>query len=112
MAKVQIELLPHFQKEFKVLLKKYRSLPEDIELLFKNLTEDPIMGQSLGNNCYKIRLKISSKNTGKSGGARLITCVKILKNTVYLISIYDKADKENVTKVEIDSILKISGITS
>lgn len=110
MAKPQIELLPHFKKEFRVLLKKYRSLPDDLELLFHNLLENPILGQSLGNNCYKIRLKITSKNSGKSGGARIITCFKVLKNTIYLISIYDKADRENVTKAEIEVILKISGI--
>lgn len=42
------------------------------------------MGIPLGKNCYKIRLKISSKNSGKSGGARIITHVFLEGDTVTL----------------------------
>jgi len=31
------------------------------------------MGTPLGNDVYKIRLAIASKNKGKSGGARVIS---------------------------------------
>ncbi|CAN5873801.1 hypothetical protein BH11BAC7_BH11BAC7_16560 [soil metagenome] len=33
------------------------------------LGEYPQVGTSIGNNCYKIRLAISSKGKGKSGDA-------------------------------------------
>jgi mRNA-degrading endonuclease RelE of RelBE toxin-antitoxin system len=48
---------------------------------------------------------ISSKGKGKSGGARLITNFVIADETVYLLSIYDKSDKENLTDKELDELL-------
>ena len=110
MAKVSIVALPQFQKEIKQLSKKYISLPSDFESLLSLLEHNPTTGESLGNNCYKIRLKIASKQAGKSGGARVITCVKIIDSRIYLVSIYDKADRETITKKEIETILKNNGI--
>jgi hypothetical protein len=53
----------------------------------------------------KIRLKISSKNKGKSGGGRVITCVRIVDEVIYLLSIYDKSEKESLTDSELDALL-------
>lgn len=50
-------------------------------------------------------MAIKSKGKGKSGGARLITNVVVLESTVYLLSIYDKADKENLTNKELQALL-------
>jgi hypothetical protein len=110
MAKINIVALPQFQKEIKQLSKKYISLPNDFENLLTTLENNPTTGESLGNNCYKIRMKIASKHAGKSGGARVITCVKIIDSAIYLISIYDKADRETITKKEIEGLLKSNGI--
>jgi hypothetical protein len=110
MAKINIIALPQFQKEIKQLIKKYISLPYDFENLLKIIEDNPTTGESLGNNCYKIRMKIASKHAGKSGGARVITCVKIINSVIYLISIYDKADRETITKKEIEAVLKNNGI--
>ena len=55
---------------------------------------------------YKIRLAIASKQKGKSGGARVITNFVIADATVYLLSIYDKSEKENLTDKELDELLK------
>ena len=70
------------------------------------LQENPIIGEPLGKDCYKIRMAIASKNKGKSGGARVITCVKIVDDTLYLLSIYDKSEQENMPDDEIDAVLK------
>jgi len=70
------------------------------------LEENPIQGTSLGRNCYKIRLSIASKGKGKSGGARVITNIVIADETVYLLSIYDKSDKENLTDKELIELLE------
>jgi len=110
MAKINIVALPQFQKEIKQLSKKYISLPNDFKNLLTTLENNPTTGESLGNNCYKIRMKIASKHAGKSGGARVITCVKIIDSAIYLISIYDKADRETITKKEIEGLLKSNGI--
>jgi len=64
------------------------------------------MGTPLGHECYKIRLAIASKGKGKSGGARVITYLQVLKNSIFLLSIYDKSEKENITDKELQEILK------
>jgi hypothetical protein len=97
---------PNFKKEFKHLAKKYSSLKGELEELISELENNPKEGVSLGNNCYKIRLRIASKGKGKSGGARVITFVKVTNESVFLISIFDKSEKENITNVEITEMLK------
>lgn len=86
-----------FGKEIKKLAKKYPSIKKYFSSLLTLLQQNPIQGVSLGNNIYKIRLLISSKNTGKSGGARVITYIRIINKEVILISIYDKSERANIT---------------
>jgi mRNA-degrading endonuclease RelE of RelBE toxin-antitoxin system len=103
-----IILTPFFEKEYKKLLKKYASLTKDFQKVISDLKENPKTGESIGNNCYKIRMSISSKNKGKSGGARIITHVKFIDNELFLISIYDKSELSNIAEEEI--VLRIKSI--
>jgi len=64
-----------FDRELKSLAKKYHSIKEDVKTFSDSLKESPIQGKPLGKDCYKIRMAITSKGKGKSGGARIITCV-------------------------------------
>lgn len=105
-----IELTDHFKKEAKKLTKKYRSLKAELEALGNNLAENPTTGTPLGNDVYKVRLAIASKGKGKSGGARVITFVKVVQETVYLVSIYDKGQLDNLTKDQIIELLKKVGL--
>jgi hypothetical protein len=59
----------------------------------------------LGKGCYKVRMRIASKGRGKSGGARLITCVRIVGNVVWLLTIYDKSEKASVTDKELSDLV-------
>ncbi|MBZ5856404.1 hypothetical protein [Flavihumibacter profundi] len=72
--------------------------------LIEQREQEPTTGTELGNNCYKIRLDITSQGKGKSGGARFITHVRITCNTVYLLSIYDN-DKNELENIA-DNIIK------
>ena len=92
----QIEALPNFKRELKRLKKKYPSLLTDVAKLAAVLAENPTQGSSLGQNCYKIRLAIGSKQQGKSGGARVITCVVAVAERVTLLSIYDKSEQPDI----------------
>ena len=96
-----IEATPEFLTESKKLAKKYPSLKKDITSLAASLSEQPTLGTPLGKDVYKIRLAITSKGKGKRGGARVITCVKIIATVVYLVSIYDKSEKEDISDNEI-----------
>ena len=100
----KVSTLLLFEKQFKRLFLKYPSLKNDLGQLVVSLEHNPEQGAALGNNFYKIRLAITSKNKGKSGGARIITYVKIIENTVYLTSIYDKSEKENISAGELRQI--------
>ena len=102
----KIELTDNFKKEAKKLVKKYASLRIEIAALGKELSENPTTGTALGNDVYKIRIAIASKNKGKSGGARIISFVKIIDETVFLLSIYSKGEKDTISDKEIEVLLE------
>ena len=102
----EILYTPIFRKDLKRLGKKQRSITQDVRELAESLKENPFQGESLGQNSYKIRLRISSKNKGKSGGGRVITCVTIVDETVHLLTMYDKSEKEDLDPNELDELLK------
>lgn len=100
----------NFDKEIKKLAKKHRSVRADLAELAALLKDAPQQGEPLGKDCYKVRMAITSKGKGKSGGARVITCVKIVEEDVYLLTIYDKSDKENISDKELDQLLALVGL--
>ena len=106
----KVTTVDSFEKQFKRLFKKYKSLKQEVEDLLVSLEIDPLQGDYIGDDCYKIRLGISSKGKGKRGGARVITCVKIVGETVFLLSIYDKSEKEDLEEKELDKLLKLADI--
>ena len=63
-------------------------------------------GTFISSNCYKIRLAISSKRKGKSGGARVITYLYVVTETVYLLTIYDKGKKADLKPNEIKDMIE------
>lgn len=102
----KVETIPNFEREAKRLIKKYRSLKSELSELVSELQNNPETGTSIGNGIYKIRLAIASKGKGKSGGARVITQIKVVKKTVFLISIYDKSEKEDIPDKELELLFK------
>jgi len=67
------------------------------------------MGTPLSHNMYKVRLRITSKGRGKSGGARIITCVVYKREQILHAEIYDKADYSTVDEEKILKNLKEEG---
>lgn len=95
----EVNTSSHFEKKVKALAKKYRSIRKDLLDLIESLEKNPFQGDELTPGVRKIRMTISSKGRGKSGGARVITYTIILaenEGEVYLIDIYDKADYSTV----------------
>ena len=110
--KFEIITTPTFDKEFKRLRKKYSSLPNDLEIFEKELLGNPNIGSDLGGNIRKVRVAVKSKNKGKSGGVRVITYSVILKITdrvIFLVTLFDKSEKENIPDSEIKKIIKEIG---
>lgn len=101
-----------FNKELKRLGKRYASLADDYETLLHDLKQNPTLGTDLGRGLRKVRMRISSKGKGKSGGARVITFTVIAsvdETTINLLYIYDKSERENISPKEIDALLIANG---
>lgn len=101
----EIIATPQFKRDIKKLVKKYVSLKYEYAKLIEILEKNPIQGTSLGENCFKIRIAIVSKQKGKSGGARVITYVILKEKTILLLTIYDKSEKESVSVKELQALL-------
>ena len=101
-----IEVLPRFEKELKQLAKKYKNIANDLSKFKKEILKNPALGTPLGNNCYKVRVANSSVPTGKSGGFRVITLLKVEKEKIILLTIYSKSEKESISDDELKAILK------
>jgi mRNA-degrading endonuclease RelE of RelBE toxin-antitoxin system len=102
-----VKTISVFERQAKRLMKKFPSLKKEILELINELKEEPKKGTSIGNNCYKVRLGIASKGKGKSGGARVVTHLVVKDDTVYLLTIYDKSEIENLTDKEILELIKL-----
>lgn len=104
----EVKTTPRFERLFKQLLKRHRSLKEDLLDLIDSLEQNPSQGDELSPGIRKIRMAISSKGRGKSGGARIITYnifVSETDGTIYLIDIYDKGDYSTVNKTILQNII-------
>lgn len=96
-----------FGRKLKKLAKKHKSLKADLLKIIDELSENPTLGTPLGKECYKIRMAISSKGKGKSGGARLITCVRIINETVFLLDIYDKSEQATISEKDLKLLIDL-----
>ena len=101
----EVETLPNFANEAKRLRKKFASLGDELLDLIEQLEHNPFIGTALPKGFYKIRLSIKSKGKGKRGGARVITHVKVARNKVFLISIYDKSEQSDISVDELNRLL-------
>ena len=109
---VSIITTDNFRREAKKLIKKYKSLRDELQQLSEELEENPKLGTLITENVYKIRLAVKSKGKGKSGGLRIITYVDVEiqeidedNTNVYLLSIYDKSDYENISDKQLKSLI-------
>lgn len=109
----KVKPIPNFLKDLKQLAKRYPSIKRDLHTLGISLQANPHLGTDLGKGLRKIRMAITSKGWGKSGGARIITLNVILNENegeLLLITIYDKAERSTISVQEIDELLIKNGL--
>ncbi len=100
-----------FLKQAKKLVKKYKSLKNELENLEIELKRKPQMGVPLGNNSFKIRFALKSKGKGKRGGLRILTYLDVIiykdeiVNDLYLLSIYDKSQITSISEKEMLNLI-------
>ncbi len=103
---MKVRMSEAFRVAYKQLKKRHKSLEADFEELLRSLFENPMQGVELTGGARKIRLAITSKGRGKSGGARVIIRVRIVNDELQLLYIYDKADMDNIGDAFLRKLLK------
>jgi hypothetical protein len=108
---IEIVFKNTFVRAVKPLRKRYPNLGKDIKTLMEALTLNPNLGIDLVDDLYKIKMAISDKKTGKSGGARVITYlaetdIESEITNLYLVYIYDKSDTDNISKQDLLALLE------
>ncbi|MEA5580273.1 type II toxin-antitoxin system RelE/ParE family toxin [Nodularia harveyana UHCC-0300] len=104
---IQVEVTAKFQRNLRSLAKKYRSIRNDIQPIIQQLEAGELPGDQVsgvGYTIFKLRVKNSDIQKGKSGGYRLIYYVKI-STKIILVTIYSKSDQEDISAAEIQQIL-------
>ena len=93
-----------FRVELKKLSKRYRNIKNDYIYLLETLSKSnpKEIAVYLGKDYYKIRLKNSDNNRGKSSGYRVVYLSIEEDLNIILLSIYSKSDLDNISESEID----------
>lgn len=106
MSRITFEELPEFNSDLRRLLKKYRSLNDDLEVLRKDLNDEPgerppfsFRISSLGIETCIIKVKKiackSLKGKGVNSGLRLVYAHFQDEERIVFAELYHKGDKEN-----------------
>lgn len=101
---IEVKYTPDFERQLRRLANKYASIYKDLDSLISELEITPQTGKPLGKNLYKVRMALSAKGKGKSGGARIITYVLLKNDAVYLAAIYDKSEQSTI---DTDRLLRV-----
>ena len=104
-------LISHvFKTNYKWYSQKFRSLEDDIKKFKNDISKLPSV--DLGGGVFKYRLLVKSKNTGQSGGFRVVTLEVLItkdQKNITMLTIYDKSEQESISKKEIEAIIKSLG---
>ncbi len=101
----QVRFSSDFQRAFKQLKKRYRSLPDDFNRLLESLTKNPFQGDELHDGMRKVRIAFMSKGRGKRGGGRVIIRLTVDDTCLSFLYIYDKSDMGSVSEEFLDEII-------
>ena len=102
--------LPEFAKEFKRMIKKYKSLPDDMEEFKHVLTVEPLGNSKhftiITNNdrCSVVKARLFCRYL-KGSSLRIIYAFHCNNLRVDFIEIYFKGDKENENRERIKAYL-------
>mgnify|MGYP002784374266 CR=1 FL=1 len=106
-SNIQVAITQKFQRNLKKLVKKYRGIREDVQRVIEQLEAGELPGDRIPGieyAIYKVRVRNSDAQKGKSGGYRLIYYVKTLENLI-LLTIYSKSQQEDIQAEDIYQIV-------
>ena len=108
MPPYSVVLTTPFKKSVKRLKKRHRNINKDMHLAISTLTTNPYLGQIIqgASGIRKLRVRNTDLKKGKSGGYRLLYyAVDEPSQILYLLLVYVKSDKADVTQRELKSLL-------
>jgi mRNA-degrading endonuclease RelE of RelBE toxin-antitoxin system len=104
---IEIRLTPDFRKQVRKLEKRYRKIQSDLQPILMQIQIGEIIGdrlQGIDAEVFKVRIRNSDVNRGKSGGYRMIYWLK-LPECVVLLDIYSKSDRDDIETSTIQNII-------
>ena len=104
---VQVKVSDRFANEIRQLAKRYRRIRLDIQPIIDQLEAGELPGDQIpGMNyaLFKVRVKNSDIQKGKSSGYRIIYYLKT-KSQILLVTLYSKSDKPDITADEVREII-------
>lgn len=107
-SSITIQFTDVFKRQVRDLAKRYRKIKLDIQPIFEKLKNGELIGEQIQKTSYtvfKVRVKNSDIQKGKSGGYRVIYYVNSSTN-ILCILIYSKSEKDNVTTTEIKKVIQ------
>jgi len=112
---VEYNVVPtgQFEKDIKHYKKKFKNVADDINSVVEELQKGNLIGTPIPNiemkdnndNIIKVRIANSNTNSGKSNGYRMIYYAEKSDGTIYLLTIYYKKEKANITNKEIQELI-------
>jgi mRNA-degrading endonuclease RelE of RelBE toxin-antitoxin system len=106
---IQISLTPRFKKDINQLAKRYRSIRKDLDSVIEKLQAGEVIGDRIAGLSYqifKVRLKNSDIQKGKSAGYRVIFYLKT-DTEIILVTIYSKSDLSDIQNQVIEEIIQM-----
>ena len=104
---VQVTFSDRFEYDVRRLGKRYRRIRLDIQPLIGRLELGELPGNQIPGmeyTVFKVRVKNSSVQKGKSGGYRVVYYLKT-RNQILFITMYSKSDRSDITAAEVREIL-------
>ena len=98
-----------FKRNIRCLAKKYRHIRADVEPVIEPLHSGEILGDQIPRieyKLYKIRVRNTDVQKGKSGGYRLIYCLCETTNQIVLVTVYSKSEQGDVSAEQIRRMLE------
>ena len=104
---VQVTFSNRFENDIRRLGKHYRRIRLDIQPFIERLESGELQGDQIPGMDYtvfKVRVKNSSVQRGKSGGYRVVYYLKT-RNQILFVTMYSKSDQSDITATEVREIL-------
>jgi mRNA-degrading endonuclease RelE of RelBE toxin-antitoxin system len=106
-SSIEVEASLTFNRNLRILAKKYRNIRSDIQPVVNQLKLGERPGEEIpgiGFEVFKVRVRNSNVQKGKSGGYRLIYYIKTEKSII-LLTIYTKSEQTDVAADSLRSII-------